>query len=186
MLILKSASPRRKDFLQSLGLEFQIVAANVDETSIPGESPLDYLKRVTLAKLERDFCKQNYLYIAADTIVVHAGDMLMKPKDEQDAYKMLHSLSNSRHSVYSGLALFYHGELHYNYDETQVITKSWTKQDIHTYIREYEPYDKAGSYGVQDKGGPVKELYGSYSNVVGFPLRKFYLYSELWRQYLRR
>ncbi|MEM7179607.1 MAG: Maf family protein [Spirochaetota bacterium] len=184
MLILKSASPRRREFLESLGFEFQILVADVDETTKVGERPLEYLKRVTLAKLERHSCEDKHLYIAADTIVVHQGDILMKPQDWQDAQRMLQRLSGTQHSVYSGLALFGNRNLHYTYDQTQVLSKTWTQQDIEAYLQEYKPFDKAGSYGVQDKGGPVQELQGSYSNVVGFPLRKFYLFSGLWKQYL--
>lgn len=183
-IILKSASPRRKSFLQYLGFSFQIVPAHIDETPMNDEKPLDYLQRMTRAKLEKEKARPDILYISSDTIVVYQEEILLKPESKTDALKTLQKLNNSRHFVYTGLGLLINNQEIYDFAESEIYMKDWQQADRIQYVEQYQPYDKAGSYGIQDKQGPVKSIQGSYSNVVGFPLSKFYQYSPIWQPFL--
>ncbi|MCC5815067.1 MAG: septum formation protein Maf [Leptospira sp.] len=197
MIILCSASPRRKEILENLGLKFDICPAQIDENEIPNEKPLEYLKRVSSAKawevskswassqsLENNKNqlenKTNNLFIASDTIVVFEGRILHKPENTKQAEEILSLLSGKQHTVYSGLALLQSGNLLWDYDETLIQFKSWDLQEIRNYIEIAKPFDKAGAYGIQDSNSPVENYKGSYSNVMGFPIRKFLKYRDLW------
>ncbi len=184
MLILKSASPRRREILQNLRLNFQVNPSHVNEDLEPGELPLSYLKRVTSSKLETEKAVLDNVYIASDTIVVLGSQILGKPADFAEGMKILSVLSGKTHSVFSGLAILRNGEILYDYDETKVEFKPWGEKEITSYLNESKPYDKAGGYGIQDEGSPVLRYNGSYSNVMGFPLRKFYQFYEVWNEYL--
>lgn len=180
MLVLKSKSPRRKFLLEGLGLNFYIQPSDVDEDIIANESPLDYLKRVTIDKLEINSVQSQNVYISSDTIVVFQNQLLFKPISLEDAKRILQILNGNVHSVYSGLAIFKNGEVFYDYDETIVRFHSWTNSQIEEYILSAKPFDKAGSYGIQDKNSPVANYEGSFSNVLGFPIRVFYQFHPLW------
>ncbi len=184
MLILKSASPRRQQILKDLKLNFQVSPAHVNEDLQAEEPPLSYLKRVTLAKLEIDKAEMEKVYISSDTIVVLENEILGKPADFYEGAKILTRLSGKSHSVYSGLAILNQGNTIFDYDETTVEFKAWDKKEIEQYLNEYRPYDKAGSYGIQDENGPVLKFKGSYSNVLGFPIRKFYQHFFMWKEFL--
>ncbi|MCB1189268.1 MAG: septum formation protein Maf [Leptospiraceae bacterium] len=184
MLILKSSSPRRIQVLKSLGLKFDVLPANIDENSQPGESYLEYLKRVTLEKLEKEKASKENMYISSDTIVVNENKMLPKPIDFKEATAMLTELEGKNHFVYSGIAILIGENLVFDYDKTEVNMKEWKLKEIREYIEKNQPFDKAGSYGIQDKNGPVLTIKGSFHNVLGFPLRKFYLYHHLWKDFL--
>lgn len=185
MLILKSASPRRKEILEKLRLSFSIEPANINEEEREGESPLSYLKRVAIEKLETNKAKAGNIYIASDTIVVFSNSILGKPLNEANALQILSTLNGQIHSVYSGLAMFENGDIFFGFEETKVEFKNLSKEEILGYIRESKPFDKAGAYGIQDENSPVKDFIGSYSNVMGFPLRTFYTRYPQWKKYLR-
>jgi septum formation protein len=180
MLILKSASPRRKQILSHLGLEFQVDPSSIDETRHEGERPLEYLRRVTIAKLNSPSISDTNIYVSSDTIVVRGEKMYPKPENPELALDILRELNGKKHSVFSGLGIFHKGEVIFEFDETEIEFWEWTETEIQNYIRKYRPFDKAGGYGIQDEEGPVKKYTGSYSNVMGFPLRKFFLYKEIW------
>jgi septum formation protein len=184
MLILKSASPRRKEILENLGLKFEIQPSKADETDFFAELPLEYLKRVALLKLETANLNPNNFTISADTIVVSENKIIQKPKDFDEAYQILSLLNGKEHSVYSGLAYSFHSKLEFNFEETKVQFKNLSKSEIEDYINISKPFDKAGSYGIQDFNTPVKNFIGSYSNVLGFPIRKFYKLHSIWKEYL--
>ncbi len=184
MLILKSASPRRREILQNLKLNFQVNPSHINEDIQPGESPLSYLKRVTSSKLEMEKAVLDNVYIASDTIVVLDSQILGKPADFAEGMEILSVLSGKTHSVFSGLAILRNGEILYEYDETKVEFKSWGEKEIARYLNESKPYDKAGAYGIQNEGSPVLKFTGSYSNVLGFPLRKFYQHYSIWKEFL--
>lgn len=184
MLILKSASPRRQQILEGLKLNFKVEPSHINEDLREQESPLSYLERVTIAKIEVEKCKVDSVYISSDTIVVLENEILGKPKDFQEGMKILSLLAGKSHSVYSGLGIWKNGKVIFDYDETSVEFKRWGREDIENYLNQYKPYDKAGAYGVQDERGPVLEYKGSYSNVLGFPLRKFYQHFALWKEFL--
>lgn len=179
MFVLKSASPRRKQILSDLGFLFLIQPEHIDESQYKNENPLEYLERMVHSKLGDLFEPYN-LYLACDTIVVHKNEILHKPVDEVDAFRILKYLSGKEHSVFSGAVLRNGSGSDFFYEETLIQFKDWNDSEIQTYIKEYNPFDKAGSYGIQDKNGPVKMWKGSYLNVLGFPFRSFLARHELW------
>ncbi len=181
MIILKSASPRRKEILESLGLTFKISPSSIDESE-QIEKPLKYLERVTISKLEKEKWEQGIL-ISSDTIVVFQNQILHKPKDFSRANEILSLLDNNTHSVYSGLGIYDGKEIYFNYDETLVHFWKWSKAQREFYINMMKPFDKAGSYGIQDLDSPVKTFQGSYINVLGFPIRKFFEKHNLWSKH---
>lgn len=183
MLILKSASPRRKDFLALLGLEFDVSPSNVNEDWISGEPFLQYLERVTLAKLDNPVSP--HTFISADTIVVFKDSIFPKPSSTEEAYSFLKDLAGKVHQVYSGIGLFKEGKTYFEYEKTDVTMKNWKEAEIRHYIQSQKPLDKAGAYGIQDENTPVETFSGSFSNVVGFPLRKFFLHYEKWAEFMK-
>lgn len=185
MLILKSASPRRKQILENLRLTFGVDPSSANEDVNENESPLEYLKRVTIAKLELEKSNPENVYISSDTMVVLGSRILAKPRDFAEGMEILSFLSGKIHSVYSGLAIWKAGQVFYDYDETKVEFKALEDSEIRKYLEESKPYDKAGAYGIQDVGTPVLRHIGSYTNVMGFPIRKFYQYFSIWKEFLR-
>ncbi|TGL17302.1 Maf-like protein [Leptospira levettii] len=179
MFVLKSASPRRKQILSDLGFLFLIQPEHIDESQYVNEEPLQYLERMVHSKLGTQF-EPNNLYLACDTIVVYENEILHKPEDELDAFRILKILSGKEHSVFSGAVLQHGSRSDFFFEETFIQFKDWKEAEIETYIKEYKPFDKAGSYGIQDKNGPVKMWKGSYLNVLGFPFRSFLAHHELW------
>ncbi|MDF3821579.1 Maf family protein [Leptospira sp. 96542] len=182
MFILKSNSPRRMQILENLGLRFQVESSNANEDQFQNENHLHYLERMVYSKLGQNI-KEDALYLTADTIVVYQGEILHKPTDEADAKRILSLLSAKTHSVFSGICLATMETKEFFYEETRIQFKTWGSSEIEMYIKKYQPYDKAGSYGIQDEAGPVLERVGSYSNVLGFPLRSFLQQIELWKQF---
>lgn len=184
MLILKSASPRRKQILENLKLQFIVQPSEIEEKVKKNEQPLAYIKRVTIDKLELEKVNPDFVYLASDTIVVLGKKILSKPKDLNEGLQILLELSGKVHSVYSSLAIWKKGETIYEIDETNVQMKPWKEADILNYLKKFKPFDKAGGYGVQDKKGPVLRYNGSYTNVIGFPIRKFFPYFGVWKEFL--
>lgn len=181
--MLRSRSPRRKQVLESLDLDFRIEAEDIDESSLKDERPLEYLKRISLSKLGTR-SKDEFL-ISCDTIVVHENSILQKPENFSEATEMLRRLSGKTHMVYSGLGIYVQGLERFAFDSSRVHFRSWDREQIRTYVEKYSPLDKAGSYGVQDREGPVLSFEGSYTNILGFPIRMFFQYHELWKKYLK-
>ncbi|EOQ96116.1 maf-like protein [Leptospira wolbachii serovar Codice str. CDC] len=179
MFILKSASPRRIQILKDLGFQFLVEPANIDETQNSGELPLVYLERMVHSKLG-NLRDKNTLYLAADTIVVFQNEILHKPIDLEDSIRILKILSGNKHSVFSGAALGTNFGTDFFYEETTIEFKNWKEEEIRDYILRCKPFDKAGSYGIQDEDGPVFSKEGSYTNVMGFPLRSFFSHSSVW------
>ncbi|RHX92167.1 nucleoside triphosphate pyrophosphatase [Leptospira stimsonii] len=183
MIVLRSRSPRRKQVLESLDLDFRVEPEDIDERSFQNESPLEYLKRITLSKLGKKTEKE--LLVSCDTIVVHNQRILQKPVDFEEAVAILESLSGKTHIVYSGLGIYDRGLEQFAFDSSKVTFRDWTKEQIIEYIETYSPFDKAGSYGIQDTNGPVKRYEGSYTNILGFPIRMFFQYHRIWEKYLK-
>ena len=173
-LILASASPRRKFLLQELGLDFEIIEAQVEETPVAGESSLEFVLRLARDKAE-DVSRSNSAswVLGADTVVVHAGRILGKPRDAKDALEVLQTLAGNSHLVHTGFCLM-NGkeEISVNRVVTTEVCFCPFSQDIAAaYVATGEPLDKAGAYGIQGSGGfLVEKINGSYSNVVGLPL----------------
>ncbi|MBN2342420.1 MAG: septum formation protein Maf [Deltaproteobacteria bacterium] len=176
-MVLASQSPRRKTMFAEQRIPVRIVAAHIDETRLPEEAPLDYVKRISGAKAMKVASQlateQDLPFIvAADTIVLHDGDILSKPSNEEDAFRMLRRLSDATHSVITGWTVGKTGESWtVSHTETRVTFHRLSDSEIQSYIRTGEPNDKAGAYAIQGIGGYlVKEIAGDFYNVVGLPI----------------
>lgn len=173
-LVLASNSPRRRHFLDELGLSFTVRARDIDETPIPGERPVDYVERMAWEKAEAvsNLFPQSYV-LAADTAVC-LGDMILgKPVDADDAVAMLLQLAGRVHAVRSGVCIrcLAEGVMIVRSVTTEVEFTTFDRQVAEAYVAEGESLDKAGGYGIQGKGSfLVATIRGSYTNVVGLPL----------------
>ena len=177
--ILASSSPRRRELLLRLQTPFDIILPDVDESVIPPEgSPETYC--TALAELKANDISQHYpnnLVIGSDTIVVLDNNIMGKPEDKAMAQNMLETLSGKTHHVYTGVCLKWADKnIHHLFAEITMVTfRELSEADINHYIESCPPYDKAGSYGIQDWSAVfVKEIKGCYDNVVGFPISRFY------------
>jgi len=183
IIILASASPRRKKLLQQVNLDFQVHPSSVDESYNPELSPDKIVCQLALRKANEVAPKYpNALVIGADTIVTFKDDILEKPATTDEAANMLQRLSGQTHQVYTGVALCKTDEANNILDRstffeiTNVTFGDLNPTDIDAYIAGGSPMDKAGGYGIQDDFGAifVKRIEGDYNNVVGFPLYSFY------------
>jgi len=177
-IFLASTSPRRVELLRSLGIEFSVLRIEIPESHSTEESPRLYVQRMARQKaLQGAEGLTEGLVIAADTVVVIDDTVLGKPQTKDDAARMLRLLQGRVHRVISGVAL-YCARTHRCLtaaEETEVKFAEMTDEEIEWYISTGEPMDKAGAYGVQGKGAVFIEwVRGSYSNVVGLPLRLIY------------
>ena len=177
--ILASSSPRRRELLLRLQTPFDIILPDVDESIIPsGGSPETYC--TALAELKANDISQHYpnnLVIGSDTIVVLDDQIMGKPDDKAQAQNMLETLSGKTHHVYTGVCLKWaERNIHHLFAEITTVTfRELSEADINHYIESCPPYDKAGSYGIQDWSAVfVQEIKGCYDNVVGFPISRFY------------
>ena len=170
-LILASASPRRRELLASLDLDFTVRPSTVDETPNPGERPRDLVRRLAREKAEAG-ARNGEWVLAADTIVVTEGEVLGKPADRTEARRMLKRLQGRWHLVLTGVALRPpDGDTLHAVESTRVLFAELTAEQIEWYAETGEPDDKAGAYAVQGLGALfVSEIDGNYSNVVGLPL----------------
>ena len=178
--ILASSSPRRQELLLRLQTPFDIILPDVDESIIPPDgSPETYC--TALAELKANDISQHYpnnLVIGSDTIVVLDDQIMGKPDDKAQAQNMLETLSGKTHHVYTGVCLKWADKnIHHLFAEITMVTfRELSAADINHYIESCPPYDKAGSYGIQDWSAIfVKEIKGCYDNVVGFPISRFYV-----------
>lgn len=177
-LILASTSPRRRELIQLLNLPFTCVSADCDETIAPC-SPQDTVcqlsKRKAEAALAACTLQDGEVLIGADTVVSIHGQILGKPKDDQDAYQMIAMMSGKTHSVYTGVTLITQAETRTFYEETRVTVAPLTDAEIRAYLATGEHRDKAGAYGIQGAFGLyVTGIQGDYNNVVGFPVARIY------------
>jgi septum formation protein len=176
-MILASGSPRRKELLSRLGHEFSVIAPDIDENVIDGESPEQHVMRLALAKaMAIAETNPDDLVIGADTIVVLGEKILGKPSSVDDAISMLTLLSGKAHIVYTGLALALFGDeiIKSDFDKTRVVFNPLNQADIVGYVASGEPLDKAGAYGIQGMGSfLVKNYDGEFDTVIGFPTKLF-------------
>ena len=181
-LVLASASPRRKEILETLGVDFTVVTADADEAcdlASPGARVEEISKRkclATQALLEaRGELTENTVILASDTLVTLAGIFLGKPHDRADALRMLSLLSGRGHTVASGIALWYRGECVTAHELTTVHFAPMTSAEMERYADTGEPMGKAGAYAIQGKAARyITGIEGDYFNVVGLPVRKLY------------
>jgi septum formation protein len=173
-IVLASESPRRVDILRTLGISFSIIPPDIDETRLKDETPQEFVARISYEKAIK--VGQHFpdkWVIAADTIVVLKGKVLGKPKNERDAFNMLRTLRGKWHKVITGYCVLnlLKNVVYRDIVETKVFLRHMTDDEITRYIKTSEPMGKAGSYAIQGKGGyMVKEIKGSYTNVVGLPI----------------
>jgi septum formation protein len=175
-LILASASPRRAELLKQIGLNFQIMVCSVDETLLPGMSPpelVEFLAEKKAAAVARNL--HDGIVLGADTVVVWQGQVLGKPRSEEEAFGMLVKLQGSTHDVYTGVALIdvCSGKKLVEHEKTRVFFRVMEEVEIRRYVASGEPLDKAGAYGVQGLAAIfINKLEGCYTNVVGLPLAR--------------
>ena len=178
-LYLASKSPRRAELLTDIGLKFQLLSADIDESVIDHSNPVAFVKDISLQKAQAVIkMVTDGIIITADTIVYACEEILGKPKNESDAKRMLQILSDSEHAVYTGFTLSdaASGLSETDHAVTYVRFKKLTDSEIDEYIKTGSPLDKAGAYGIQDGMCAlfIEEIRGCYYNVMGFPLNKFY------------
>ena len=178
-IILASSSPRRKEILETVGVSFRVVTSEADESVPDALAPDGVVCEIAgrkceavLERLRREGGLQDKtLVIACDTVVVYEGMVIGKPLDEAHAILTLGILSDSWHSVYSGLAVYYKGRTVTRAARTDVKFRELSEREIMAYARSGEPMGKAGSYAIQMKGASfVERIEGEFNNVVGLPL----------------
>lgn len=179
-IILASGSPRRQQFFKDLDLDFEIRLKEIEEVYPPNlreEDITDYLAVLKSDAFEGEL-KDREILITSDTLVWHENKALGKPKDDQDAFAMLKSLSNKTHKVITSVCFKTKDKVEVISDTTHVTFNDLSDAQIQYYLDKYQPYDKAGSYGIQEWIGfvGVSKIDGSYANVMGLPVDKVYDY----------
>jgi septum formation protein len=179
-LILASGSPRRQQFFKDLDLNFEIRLKEIEEVYPPelqAEAITNYLAELKASAFEGEL-KENEILITSDTIVWHNNKALGKPKNEEDAFAILQSLSNATHEVITSVCFKTKAKTDTIFEVTKVTFNALSDQAIHYYLDHYKPYDKAGAYGIQEWIGfvCVAKIEGSYTNVMGMPTDKVFNY----------
>ncbi len=181
-IILASQSPRRKELIAGLNLPFEVIVREVDESfsaSMAAEEVPVHLAKLKATAFRENGFDANSLVITADTVVIIDGEVLGKPNDYQHAFRMLRKLSGRKHRVITGVCLSSCEKQTTFSSATNVYFKELTDNEIDYYLTHYKPFDKAGSYGVQEWIGyiAIERIEGSYFNVMGLPVQR--LYEEL-------
>lgn len=187
-IILASQSPRRKELLERVGFDFEIIVSDADE-NIKESNPGRFVEQLSRRKADAVVPQivsrmdgEDYLIIGSDTVVVQEDSILGKPKDEEDAVRMLLSLSGRQHSVYTGVTLLRvrngvvdeSGSQTFS-EETKVFMYDISESEAREYVQGKEPMDKAGAYAIQGQGERfIRSIEGSFSNVVGLPAARVY------------
>ena len=171
VLQLASTSPRRQEILRSLGLTFTVIAVEIDESRLEGETPQQMVLRLAANKAAAAVSADSQLVIGADTLVVLGDRVLGKPRGMDDAVEMLMKLSGRSHTVLTGVALWSSTGITSALSQTEVRFREIGRDEARAYWHSGEPCDKAGSYAIQGRGGTfVAAISGSYSGVVGLPV----------------
>ncbi len=178
-IILASRSPRRQQLLQQLNICFKSEVKETDESfpaHLKNEQVVLHLALKKALAFEEYLNKNNRLIITADTIVVFKNEILNKPVDRKDAIKMLSKLSGNMHEVFTGVCIASQEKKEVFFDRSEVYFRPYHEEDIHYYIENFQPYDKAGSYGIQDWFGLtcIEKINGCFYNVMGLPTQKLY------------
>lgn len=185
-MILASASPRRKELLKKMGMEFVVFPAQGEEV-ITKEAPRDIVVELAQKKAQEIYEKtvatgavvDGSVVIGADTMVFLDEVRMGKPKDEKDAYEMLEKLQGRTHEVYTGVSIWFQengNKIQYSfYEKTEVTMYRMSEKEINSYIATGDPMDKAGAYGIQGDGALyIEKINGDYNNVVGLPVARIY------------
>lgn len=175
-IILASASPRRRELLALAGVDFTVRVADVEEIIPENASPDEVVMSLARQKAQAVANERpDSIIIGSDTVVALDGAILGKPKDEEDAFRMLKTLSGRSHTVYTGVAIIHGEKINSFCEATEVVFNSLTDEEIRNYVATKEPMDKAGAYGIQGKGCVlVEKIVGDYFNVVGLPVSRVY------------
>ncbi len=175
-IYLASQSPRRRELLNGMGFDIEVMPTHVKEIypqNLIPEQVVEYLSKLKLSTINFADFPDNSIFIACDTIVVLNNEIIEKPHDEVDALRMLRELSGNEHVVISGLTVATKNHQETCHKKTKVRFKRFTDEELDYYIKEYQPFDKAGAYGVQEWIGYVGIDYieGSFYNVMGLPTK---------------
>lgn len=186
-LLLASKSPRRRELLSQLGFPIEFVDIDVDEHldfPLPPSQVAEHLARRKADAFPKERLSNGAVLVTADTVVVHRDDILGKPHSRDEAIAMLHALSGDRHTVYTGVCLRSYDKDESFTESTYVIFNPLSDADIEHYVDKYQPYDKAGAYGIQEWIGMIGigAIEGCYYNVVGLPVAT--LYDKLRKRFL--
>lgn len=176
-VVLASASPRRLELLRLIGLDPEVLPADIEEAVLPGEATEDFLRRVAIAKGLAVYHKRFYpsLLVSADTVVRLGDELIGKPSGRDEACAMLSRLAGREHEVLTGLALLHRGETTFAISRTLVRFKGLEAGEIGHYLDHENYMDKAGAYAIQGRAAVfVERIEGCYFNVMGFPLNLFY------------
>ena len=183
-IVLASHSPRRQELLKGLGVDFSVNVINGIDESFPASMPKEEVaEHLAVKKREAYTVGEDELLITADTIVVVDDEILGKPKDADDARRMLHTISGRVHKVVTGVCLATTTESRSFSVTTEVKFRQLRDSEIDYYVERYKPFDKAGAYGIQEWIGyvGVEGIRGSYYNVMGFPVQR--VYEEMTRHF---
>jgi septum formation protein len=170
-IVLASSSPRRRDLLDQIGLDFDVRPADIDESERPGEDPVSYVRRLAVEKAQAATAVFDEIVIAADTTIDLDGRILAKPDDDDDARRMLRLLSGRTHRVHTGVAVRQGERIEVAVATTFVTMVAITDEAMRWYVATGEPLGKAGAYAIQGAAAVlVDSVQGSVSNVIGLPL----------------
>ena len=177
-IFLASNSPRRRQLMSWTGFKFRVLPVNINENQLPGEKADDYILRLAEEKARAavKFAKQNEIILAADTIVVDGDEILGKPKDDADAYRMLSQLRGRVHHVSTAIAVYDHIRSNLMLDKctSPVRMRSYSDDEIKRYIESKDPFDKAGGYAIQHADfNPVEVFHDCFAGVMGLPICHF-------------
>lgn len=171
-IILASNSPRRRQLLSDAGLDFTVIPSLEEENIDKSLPPIRYAETLSYIKAKSVFDIHKNIVIGADTIVVFDNKIIGKPKDEKDAFLTLKKLSNNTHKVITAYTIISENKKITSYEITNVTFNDLSDELIIDYIKKIKPFDKAGSYGIQDGYPLVKSYDGDYDNIVGLPTKK--------------
>lgn len=174
-IILASASPRRKELLEQAGIPFEVVVSDAQEI-ITQEEPGEVVKELSACKAQAVAGKYpDHIVLGADTVVVHNGKILGKPKDKEDARKMICGLQGDTHQVYTGVTLISHGKEISFYECADVCVYAMSEAEVEDYLQTQEYADKAGAYGIQGRFAIfIEGIHGDYNAIVGLPIARVY------------
>lgn len=180
-IILASKSPRRKELLDLMNLKYEVICSNADETFEEGLDIIEQSKRLGYIKAKTVFneTEGNRIVIGSDTMVLKDGKIYEKPKDKEDAIRMLEELKNGKHRVITSLCVLAEKSGKFlkfvDYDMAEVFLKDMSREEIEKWVEEDNPIDKAGAYAVQSRFAVfIEKINGNYNTVVGLPIHKLY------------
>lgn len=170
-IILASASPRRAELLDQIGVKYQVQAVDINESSLLNESAETLVQRLAVEKSQAVRDVNEIVVLGADTLGVLDGNLLVKPRDYNHAYEMLSSMSGKWHEILSAVAVTYQGKTNVCLNRNRVLFRPLTDAEIKNYWQTGEPQDKAGAYAIQGLAAPfIERIEGSYSGIMGLPL----------------